>query len=80
LHGVTREVVIELARKHGIPAEERELPAEALMLADEIFISSTTFETWPVGMLNGKPVGNGEAGPLWKRIDALFQQYKLQSA
>lgn len=80
LHGVTREVLLDLAREHGIPIEERDIAAEELKRADEIFISSTTFETWPVGMLNGKPVGNGEAGPLWKRIDAFFQQYKLQSA
>lgn len=78
LHGITRDVVIELARKHDIEVQERNITPEELAEADEIMISSSGNETWPVGKLNGHVIGNGQAGPLWKRIDELFQQFKLE--
>lgn len=77
LHGITRDVVVELAREHGLPIEERPLLPAELAIADEVFISSSTMEAWPVGRIDGKPVGNGEPGLIWQKIDDLFQTYKL---
>lgn len=77
LHGITRDVVLELAESNGIAFEERELTAEDLLQADEMFITSSTMEAWPVGTLDGKQIGNGAPGIVWQKIDAAYQQYKV---
>ncbi len=76
LHGITRDLVLELARGHGIRADERDITQDQLANADEIFIASSGYETWPVGKLNGRVIGNGGGGLLWQRIDRLFQDFK----
>ena len=76
LHGITRGHVIELARSSGLPLEERDITEDELTKADEIWISSTGHEVWPVGELNGKTLGNGDAGVVWKTVDALYQASK----
>ncbi|MFT4799066.1 MAG: D-alanine transaminase [Candidatus Azotimanducaceae bacterium] len=76
LHGITRDVVVELAKANGLPIEERVLRPEELEFADEIFISSSTMETWPVDRLDGKMIGNGEPGLVWQKVDDLFQAHK----
>ena len=76
LHGITRKHIIELARSANLPLEERNISEEELADADEIWISSTGHEAWPVGELNGNIIGNGEGGVVWQSIDALFQESK----
>lgn len=76
LHGITRDVIVELAHEHGVPLEEREITEQELLGADEIMISSSTHEIWPVGRLNGNSVGNGAGGVLWRQLDGLFQAFK----
>jgi D-alanine transaminase len=76
LPGVTRDLVLELARKAGIPCTERAVSRDELETADEIWISSSSREVQPVTSLDGKAVGAGVPGPVWKRMDALFQDYK----
>ncbi|MBQ61977.1 MAG: D-amino acid aminotransferase [Gammaproteobacteria bacterium] len=76
LHGITREHIIGLARSANLPLEERSISEEELADADEIWISSTGHEAWPVGELNGKIIGNGEGGVVWQSIDTLFQESK----
>jgi D-alanine transaminase len=76
LHGITRDVIVELAQANNVPIEERKLTPAELETADEIFISSSTMEAWPVSHLDGKAIGNGEPGLTWQKIDALFQTAK----
>jgi len=76
LHGITRNLVLSLARGDNMVVEEREISAEELAEADEVLISSAGHEVWPVGTVNGKPIGNGEGGVVWQRLDQLFQAYK----
>jgi len=78
LHGITRDVVVELAREHGLALEERRIAPEELAAADEIMITSSTHEVWPVGSLNGEMVGNGAGGVIWQQIDSLFQAHKRE--
>lgn len=80
LHGITRDIVLELARAHGLPLEERNISLEELESADEVIITSSGHEVWPVGVLNGKIVGNGEAGLMWQQLDQWFQDYKATMA
>ncbi|MGQ9367820.1 D-amino acid aminotransferase [Azospirillum sp. ST 5-10] len=74
LNGITRTVILRLAAEHGMALEERDIPAAALETADELWIASTTKEITPVTRLNGKPVGSGEPGPVWRRMFALFSE------
>ncbi len=76
LPGVTRDLVLELVRREGVPCAERDIAAGELKTADEIWISSSSREVQPVTRLDGVPVGEGVPGAMWKRLDALFQAYK----
>ncbi len=78
LPGVTRDLVLELVRREGIPCAERDIAAGELKTADEIWISSSSREVQPVTRLDGAPVGDGVPGAMWKRLDALFQTYKAR--
>jgi D-alanine transaminase len=79
LHGITRDLVLELARETPIRVEERVISESELASADEIFITSSGHEAWPVGALNGAVIGNGEGGVIWQEVDRLVQAFKAQS-
>ena len=76
LPGITRDLVLELAHAHAIPAHEQALSQAALLDADEIWITSSMREILPVTRLNDRAVGNGKPGPLHARLYALYQDYK----
>ncbi len=76
LPGITRELVIELAKKAGIPVIEHAVSLEQLRQAEEVWVSSSTREVLPVTELDGELVGNGQPGAIWQTIDALYQQRK----
>lgn len=78
LPGITRELALLLAEEHGIRYLEEPIPLDALIDADEIWLSSSTREVLPVTRLDGRPVGDGLPGPLWRRMDGLYQSYKQQ--
>jgi D-alanine transaminase len=78
LPGVTRDLLLELAGEAGIACMERDVAADELRAADEVWICSSSREVQPVTRLDGAPVGDGVPGPLWKRMDALFQDYKAR--
>lgn len=78
LPGVTLQVVLELAERHGIPALEEDIPASALGDADEVWVSSSTKEVVPIIAIDGQPVGDGRPGPVWERIWTLYQDYKAE--
>ncbi|MFT5391030.1 MAG: D-alanine transaminase [Gammaproteobacteria bacterium] len=72
LHGITRGYVIELAQELGLPLEERPLPVEELMQADEVFYTGTTTEIRPTVRIDGKPVGTGQPGPISRQLYELY--------
>ena len=74
LAGVTRAVVLELARKNGIMVDEREVPEEELTRADELFLIGTTIEVLPVSRLNGVPVGDRMPGTVTQAVSDAFQR------
>lgn len=76
LSGVTRELVIELARGSGIDCREEPLGEARLRAAQEIWLSGSTKEVAPVVQLDGAPVGEGAPGPMWQRMHALFEDFK----
>jgi D-alanine transaminase len=74
LSGVTRAIVLGLARKAGIPVEERELTVEELRDADEVFLTGTTLELLPVVRLDGALVGTGQPGPCTGLLHRQFKE------
>lgn len=76
LPGITRDLVLELAEEDGIPYAQATIGADELLTADEIWLTSSTREVSAVVKLNGQPVGDGVPGPLWQRMDGLYQACK----
>lgn len=73
LPGVTRGLVLRLARAAGLAVEERPLGPADLRAADELFLTSTSRELLPVTRLDGAPVGRGAVGSVTTRLHALFR-------
>jgi D-alanine transaminase len=77
LPGITRLLLLEILRADGsIPIEERVVTLDELRRADEVWLTSSTKEVAPVVMVDGTPVGSGEAGDIWEQAQALFSEYK----
>ncbi len=79
LPGTTFDVTIELAQKHGMPYELRAITEAELRGADEIWVTSATKEVLAITTLDGKPVGTGKPGAVWKQIYAHYQVFKRES-
>ena len=75
LKGVTRDLVLRLAKKARIPIKETFIRPKSLFSADECFITNTTMEIMPVTMIDKMPLGNGMPGPLTL---ALHREYKKE--
>jgi D-alanine transaminase len=80
LPGTTRGVVDELAGRLGIAYRSVAVTETQLRAADEIWISAATREVQPVTRLDGRAVGSGRPGPLWRRMHEELQRYKRELA
>lgn len=76
LPGITYDVVLELAAANGIALEVREVSEQEVRSADEIWVTSSTKEVLAVTLLDGKPVGNGRPGAVFRRMYQLYQDFK----
>ncbi|SLM46941.1 D-alanine aminotransferase [Nitrospira japonica] len=72
LSGVTRAVVLRLARDHGVAVHERYPSQGDLFAAEEVFLTGTTVEVLGVVEIDGKTVGSGQPGRLTNRIAEWF--------
>jgi D-alanine transaminase len=78
LPGITRDLILELAAQHGVAWREAAISERALREADEIWLTSSTKEIMPVTKLDDAAIGGGKPGPMWRRMTALFQDYKRE--
>jgi len=78
LPGITRDLILELAAANNIAHREQSISREDLQQADEIWLTSSTKEILPVTQLDNTRVNNGQPGPLFKSMLALYQDYKQQ--
>jgi D-alanine transaminase len=76
LPGITRDLVVEIARAKGIPCDELPVKIETLTSADEVWLTSSTKEILPITRIDGRAVGNGKPGPMHTRMFALYKEYK----
>jgi len=74
LPGISLAVTIELAAKLGIPASQRDLTPEDLVSADEVLLGSTPLCILPVTRLNGRPIGGGKPGEVFRRLLAAWSE------
>ncbi len=72
LHGITRAAVLAYAREAGVAVEERPFSIAEAQGAAEAFITSASNFVCPVVEVDGQPVGNGQPGPVTKRLRALY--------
>jgi branched-chain amino acid aminotransferase len=72
LPGITRAIVLELARANAIPCAERRCSLMEFHTADEVFTSGTMGELAWVREIDGRVIGSGERGPLTARLVELF--------
>ena len=78
LPGITRQIALKVLRDDGtIPVEERVVTMNEVWNADEVWISSSSKELVPVVKLDGKPVGDGKAGPVWEAAAKLYKAGKF---
>jgi D-alanine transaminase len=80
LPGTTRGAVEKMAQRLGIPYRAVNVTEGELRSADEIWLSSAGREMSAVTRLDGRPVGDGRIGPLYKRVYAELQKYKAELA
>lgn len=76
LPGITRDLILEIAKANNISYSEDIISLEALKTADEIWLTSSTREIIPVVELDSKRVSDGKPGPVWQKMHQLFQEFK----
>lgn len=76
LPGITRNVILDIARQNDIPCSEEIISLDALQTASEIWLTSSTREIVPVVQLDNEAIANGKPGPIWEAMNQLFQAYK----
>ena len=80
LGGVTRDVMLELARADGVEVVERPFSVEEARVAREAVLTSTTSWVLPVTRIDGAPVGDGRPGPVTRRLMRLYGEYVRTAA
>jgi D-alanine transaminase len=80
LMGITYDLVMQLARDGAVKLEMRPVTEAEVRSADEIWLSSSTKEVLAVSTLDGKPVGSGKPGPIFRRMHQLYQEHKAKAA
>ncbi|MEW6682742.1 MAG: aminotransferase class IV [Nitrospirota bacterium] len=75
LQGITREVVLDLARRDGFVTEESSISPESLREGDEVFLTSTGMEVLPVTRVDGRLIGSGQPGPVTLALRRRYQEF-----
>lgn len=74
LSGVTRAVVLRIARQEGCHVDERYFSRQDLYDADEVFLTGTTVEVLGVVRVDGKTIAGGKPGPITQRLAIRFSE------
>lgn len=79
LPGLTRQMILDIAKQEGISAQEKNLSMTELYTADEVFTTGTMGELTPILMADGRMIGDGNCGPMTKQLQKLHRQYAFQN-
>lgn len=77
LNGITRQVVLKIAREAGIETKEEAFTVDDLYQADEVFFTSTTQEITPVIKVDDTIIDEGNVGSVTSKLQAMFN-YELE--
>jgi D-alanine transaminase len=80
LPGTTRSVIEQIADQAGVKWRAVRVSEAELRGATEIMLGAATREVQPVSTLDGKPVGSGKPGPVWRKLYDAYQAYKRELA
>lgn len=72
LPGITRDAIVRIARDRGYTVEEKQIPREALYIADELFFTGTAAEVTPIRSVDKYAIGAGKRGPITAEIQEAF--------
>lgn len=72
LPGITRDTVLTLAERLGIPVAQERVPRESIYLADELFFTGTAAEITPIRSVDKIQIGNGRRGPITQQLQEAF--------
>jgi branched-chain amino acid aminotransferase len=75
LSGITRNTVMMIAEEMGIEVCEKEFTLFNVYSADECFLTGTAAEVVPVREVDQRVIGNGEVGPITKKLLKTFHEY-----
>ena len=78
LEGITRNAVIELARKRGLEVRELTLTRHDVYVSDECFLTGSAAEVIPVVKIDSRSIGEGNVGPITKQLIADFRELVAQ--
>lgn len=73
LPGITREVVIELAKKEGLILREAPLPLQDLLAFEEAFLTGSLKEIMPLVTVDGRTIGTGNPGPVTQHLQKCYR-------
>jgi D-alanine transaminase len=76
LPGITYDVIAELAQANALPMEFRDVSEAEVRGADEVWVTSSSKEVFAIVTLDGKPIGDGKPGPVFRRMYQLYQEFK----
>ncbi|WP_404310356.1 branched-chain-amino-acid transaminase [Neorhodopirellula lusitana] len=75
LEGITRNTVIELARKAGMEVVEETMTRHDLFIAEECFLTGSAAEVIPAVKLDGRLIADGKVGPITQKLNELFKEH-----
>lgn len=80
LPGITRQLVIDLAKESALPVREANLSLTEFYTADEVFTTGTVGELSPVREIDGRVIGNGSPGPVTATLQKLHREGIMRNA
>ena len=75
LPGITRAIVLDLARGLGVPVSEKPIAERDIPRLEEVFLVGTTTDVMPIVRVDDRPVGDGTPGPITTRLVKEFRAY-----
>ncbi len=72
LPGITRGLILRLAKQAGIPVQEHVLKRDDLDGVSELFLTGTTSEILPIVRVDDRPIGDGKPGPITRRLQQAY--------
>jgi branched-chain amino acid aminotransferase len=77
LEGITRDSVLKLAQKLGIPAQQRSIDRSELYVCDELFYCGSSARITPILSVDKRVVGSGSYGTITKKVAKSYEQLQM---